>query len=137
MNLNPITMQLVADKYIRLALEEDIHSEDVSTNAVMPEYRAGEVELICKQDGVIAGLPVFERVFTMLDASTKVEWAKNQDGMRYASILGYVGAGGLGLIMNEKIGWREYDSLGMILIVLFVTVMIIEAVSHALRKRLT
>ena len=80
MNLNPITMQLVADKYIRLALEEDIHSEDVSTNAVMPEYRAGEVELICKQDGVIAGLPVFERVFTMLDASTKVEWAKNQDG---------------------------------------------------------
>ena len=77
MNLNPITMQLVADKYIRLALEEDIHSEDVSTNAVMPEYKAGEVELICKQDGVIAGLPVFERVFTMLDASTKVEWAKN------------------------------------------------------------
>ena len=80
MNLNPITMQLVADKYIRFALEEDIHSEDVSTNAVMPEYKAGEVELICKQDGVIAGLPVFERVFTMLDASTKVEWAKNQDG---------------------------------------------------------
>lgn len=76
MNLNPITMQLVADKYIRFALEEDIHSEDVSTNAVMPEYKAGEVELICKQDGVIAGLPVFERVFTMLDASTKVEWAK-------------------------------------------------------------
>ena len=80
MNLNPITMQLVADKYIKMALEEDINSEDVSTNAVMPEYRAGEVELICKQDGVIAGLPVFERVFTMLDASTKVEWAKNQDG---------------------------------------------------------
>ena len=64
MNLNPITMQLVADKYIRFALEEDIHSEDVSTNAVMPEYKAGEVDLICKQDGVIAGLPVFERVFT-------------------------------------------------------------------------
>ena len=53
------------------------------------------------------------------------------------NILGYVGAGGLGLIMNEKIGWREYDSLGMILIVLFITVMIIEGVSHALRKRLT
>ena len=55
----------------------------------------------------------------------------------YASILGYVGAGGLGLIMNEKIGWREYDSLGMILIVLFVAVMVIEGISHALRKRLT
>lgn len=49
----------------------------------------------------------------------------------------YVGAGGLGLIMNEKIGWREYDSLGMILIVLFITVLIIEGISHALRKRLT
>ena len=60
-----------------------------------------------------------------------------ETNVRHSAILGYVGAGGLGLIMNEKIGWREYDSLGMILIVLFVTVMIIEAVSHALRKRLT
>ena len=57
--------------------------------------------------------------------------------VRSASILGYVGAGGLGLIMNEKIGWREYDSLGMILIVLFAAVMVIEGISHALRKRLT
>ena len=48
-----------------------------------------------------------------------------------------MGSGGLGLIMNEKIGWREYDSLGMILIVLFVTVIVIEALSHWLRKRLT
>ena len=56
-----------------------------------------------------------------------------EGNVRYASILGYVGAGGLGLIMNEKIGWREYDSLGMILIVLFVTVMVIEGISHALR----
>lgn len=70
--MNPITMQLVADKYIRLALEEDIHSEDVSTNAVMPEYKKGEVQLICKEDGIIAGLPVFERVFTLLDENTKV-----------------------------------------------------------------
>lgn len=69
-------MQLVLINISVLALEEGIHSEDVSTNAVMPEYKAGEVELICKQDGVIAGPPVFERVFTMLDASTKVEWAK-------------------------------------------------------------
>ena len=73
--MNPITMQLVADKYIRLALEEDIHSEDVSTNAVMPEYKKGEVQLICKEDGIIAGLGVFERVFTLLDESTKVAYA--------------------------------------------------------------
>lgn len=60
-----------------------------------------------------------------------------EGNVRYASILGYVGAGGLGLIMNEKIGWREYDSLGMILVVLFVTVVLIEWISHAIRKRLT
>ena len=77
--MNPITMQLVADKYIRLALEEDIHSEDVSTNAVMPEYKPGEVQLICKEDGIIAGLPVFERVFTLLDENTKVTF-QEKDG---------------------------------------------------------
>lgn len=60
-----------------------------------------------------------------------------EGNVRYASILGYVGAGGLGLIMNEKIGWRQYDSLGMILIVLFITVVIIEWLSHTLRKHLT
>lgn len=60
-----------------------------------------------------------------------------EGNVRYASILGYVGAGGLGLIMNEKIGWREYSSVGMILIVLFVTVLVIEGLSHAVRKRLT
>lgn len=70
--MNPITMQLAADKFIRLALEEDINSEDVSTNAVMPDYQKGEVQLICKEDGIIAGLPVFERVFTLLDPETKV-----------------------------------------------------------------
>ncbi len=79
--MDRITMQLVADKYIRMALEEDIHSEDVSTNAVMPHYLKGTVDLICKGDGVIAGLSVFERVFTMLDAQTQVDFFV-QDGDR-------------------------------------------------------
>lgn len=70
--MNPITMQLVADKYIRLALEEDISSEDVTTNAVMPEAKLGEVDLICKEDGLIAGLQIFERVFVLLDPKTEV-----------------------------------------------------------------
>lgn len=74
--MNQITMQLVADKFIRMALEEDINSEDVSTNAVMPKYQKGDVQLIAKEDGVIAGLPVFERVFTLLDASTVVTYAE-------------------------------------------------------------
>lgn len=60
-----------------------------------------------------------------------------EGNVRYAAILGYVGAGGLGLILNEKIGWREYDSVGMILVVLFLSVVIIEALSHYIRKKLT
>ena len=77
--MNPITMQLVADKYIKMALEEDISSEDVTTNAVMPEYKKGDVQLICKEDGIIAGLKIFERIFTLLDPETKVEF-KVKDG---------------------------------------------------------
>lgn len=59
-----------------------------------------------------------------------------EGNVRYAAILGYVGAGGLGLILNEKIGWREYDSVGMILTALFVTVFVIETVSRTARKHL-
>lgn len=59
-----------------------------------------------------------------------------EGNVRYAAILGYVGAGGLGLLLNEKIGWREYSSVGMILIALFVTVFVIETISRAARKRL-
>ena len=89
--MNPITMQLVADKYIRLALEEDINSEDVSTNAVMPEARQGQVELICKQDGVIAGLKIFERVFTMLDPETKVEYfVKDGENVKKGQLMAIV-----------------------------------------------
>ena len=60
-----------------------------------------------------------------------------EGNVRYASILGYVGAGGLGLILNENIGWREYDKVGMILLVLFITVVLIEWISHWLRSKLT
>lgn len=60
-----------------------------------------------------------------------------EGNVRYAAILGYVGAGGLGLILNEKIGWREYDSVGMILIILFGTVLVIEGISHYIRGKLT
>ena len=60
-------MKMNADRYIRMALEEDITSEDISTNCVMPEYQKGQVDLICKQDGVICGLWVFQRVFELLD----------------------------------------------------------------------
>lgn len=74
-------MLLNADPFILSALREDISSEDVTTNAVMKEAVPGEVELLCKQDGVIAGLGVFARVFTLLDASTTFE-ALCKDGDR-------------------------------------------------------
>ena len=61
-----------ADSLIRMALAEDITSEDISTNAVMREAKQGEVDLICKEDGIIAGLSVFKRVFTLLDADTEI-----------------------------------------------------------------
>ncbi|SEV86984.1 nicotinate-nucleotide pyrophosphorylase (carboxylating) [[Clostridium] fimetarium] len=65
--INGVTLKLNMDDYILNALKEDITSEDVSTNAVMREYVVGEAELICKEDGIICGLEVFERVFTLLD----------------------------------------------------------------------
>lgn len=91
--MNDITMRLVADKYIRLALEEDIHSEDVTTNAVMPHAQMGEVDLLCKEDGIVAGLPVFERVFTLLDPKTEVvcevkDGDRVQKGQHLATIKG-------------------------------------------------
>ena len=72
--MNNITMKLNADDLILSALKEDITSEDISTNSVMRHYQLGEVDLICKEDGVIAGLEVFKRVFELLDADTKVEF---------------------------------------------------------------
>lgn len=89
--MNTITMQLVADQYIRMALEEDIHSEDVTTNAVMPEYKLGEVNLICKEDGVIAGLDIFARVFTILDPATEITFhVKDGDQVKNGDLLGVV-----------------------------------------------
>lgn len=89
--MNEIIMKLVADKLIMQALEEDITSEDISTNAVMRGYQKGEVELICKEDGVISGLWVFERVFTLLDPDTKAEFlVKDGDEVKKGEKIGIV-----------------------------------------------
>ena len=77
--MNNITMALNADELILSALREDITSVDITTNSVMREYQLGEVELICKQDGVIAGLDVFKRTFELLDSKTEVTFTK-KDG---------------------------------------------------------
>ncbi len=89
--MNNITMKLNADDLILNALKEDITSEDISTNSVMRQYQLGEVELICKEDGIIAGLEVFKRVFELLDADTKVEFfVKDGDKVKNGQKLGFV-----------------------------------------------
>lgn len=91
--MNEITMLLAADKFIKMALEEDINSEDVTTNSVMPHYKKGQVELICKEDGIVAGLQVFQRVFQLLDPKTEVvfdvqDGEKVQKGQHMATVVG-------------------------------------------------
>lgn len=77
---DPATLALNADELIRLALKEDISNEDVSTNAVIKEYKKGTVQLICKQNGVICGLEVFARTFKILDPATEIKfYAKDGD----------------------------------------------------------
>ena len=89
--LDNITMKLNAEPLILSALREDITSEDVSTNCVMPEAKEGQADLICKQDGVICGLDVFARVFTLLDVDTKVEfYVKDGDKVTNGQLLGVV-----------------------------------------------
>lgn len=72
--MNEITMKMQADELILMALKEDITSEDVSTNAVMPNETKGTVDLIAKEDGVVAGLDVYARVFQLLDEKTEVNF---------------------------------------------------------------
>lgn len=102
--LNEITMNLQIDHLILSALKEDISSEDVTTNAVMKEAVQGEVELICKEDGVIAGLPVFERVFHLLDAETKVElFCKDGDKVQKGQLMGKITGDIRVLLSGERV----------------------------------
>ena len=89
--MNNITMAMNADELILSALREDITSEDITTNSVMREYKNGEVDLICKQDGIIAGLEVFKRVFELLDPNTKTEfYCKDGDTVKKGEKIGLV-----------------------------------------------
>lgn len=100
---NPITLKINADRYIRMALEEDITSEDISTNCVMPCYQRGQVELICKQDGIIAGLDVFCRVFELLDDTVEFD-RRVQDGeqVRAGQLMAVITGDIRGLLSGER-----------------------------------
>ena len=89
--MNEITMKMQADQLIRMALQEDITSEDVSTNAVMPTATKGTVELIAKEDGVIAGLDIYARVFTILDEKTEIDFhCKDGDEVKKGELMATV-----------------------------------------------
>ena len=89
--LNGVTMKINVDDYIINTLKEDITSEDVSTNAVMPEDKQGRADLICKQDGVICGLDVFERTFKLLDEASRFEANfKDGDYVKKGDLLGVI-----------------------------------------------
>ena len=97
--MNTISMKLQADELIRLALQEDISSEDVMKEAV-----EGEVQLICKQDGIVAGLDVFKRVFELLDENTKTEFlCKDGDAVKKGQLMGTVTGDIRVLLSGERV----------------------------------
>jgi len=99
----PITLKVNVDRLIMQALEEDITSEDISTNSVMPDYQKGQVELICKQDGVIAGLGVFQRVFELLDDTVAFDMkVKDGDAVKNGELLAVVTGDIRALLSGER-----------------------------------
>lgn len=102
--MNEITMKMQADELILMALKEDITSEDVSTNAVMPKAQKGTVDLIAKEDGVIAGLSVYARVFTLLDAKTEIQFfCADGDEVKNGQLLAKVNGDIRVLLSGERV----------------------------------
>ena len=102
--MNEITMKMNADKLILMALQEDITSEDVTTNAIMPEKVLGEVDLICKGEGVIAGLNVFARTFELLDKDIEITFmAKDGDKVNKGDLLAKVKGDIRVLLSGERV----------------------------------
>ncbi|WP_303151129.1 carboxylating nicotinate-nucleotide diphosphorylase [Megasphaera elsdenii] len=97
--MNSVTMKLQADPLILQALQEDITSEDVTTNAILPKDCQGEAELLCKQDGIIAGLDVFARAFTLLDDKVWFEFF-TKEGQKLAKVVGSMQA----ILSAERVG---------------------------------
>ena len=103
--INGVTMKINVDEYILNTLREDITSEDVSTNAVMPEDRQGKAELICKQDGVICGLGIFERTFKLLDETSHFETeVKDGDFVKKGQLIGVIYGDIKAILSGERTG---------------------------------
>ena len=102
--MNEITMKMQADQLIRMALQEDITSEDVSTNAVMPTATKGTVDLIAKEDGVVACLDIYARVFTILDEKTEIDFhCKDGDEVKKGDLMATVTGDIRVLLSGERV----------------------------------
>ena len=102
--MNEITMKMQADQLIRMALQEEITSEDVSTNAVMPTATRGTVDLIAKEDGVVAGLEIYARVFTILDEKTEIDLhCKDGDEVKKGELMATVTGDIRVLLSGERV----------------------------------
>lgn len=100
---NGITFKLNVDDLLLQALREDITSEDITTNAVMREQKKGQVQLLCKQDGVIAGMDIFYRVFLLLDSSAKMSaYVKDGDKVVKGELLAVITADVRALLSGER-----------------------------------
>ena len=103
--INGVTMKINVDEYILNTLREDITSEDVSTNAVMPEDRQGRADLICKQDGIICGLDIFKRTFELLDSTSRFEaYFKDGDWVHKGDLLGVIYGDIKAILSGERTG---------------------------------
>ena len=101
--INGVTLKVNADTYIMSALQEDITGEDVTTNAIMPEPKAGRADLICKQDGVICGLEVFARTFFLLDEKSHFETTvKDGDFVKKGQVIGVIYGNIHALLTGER-----------------------------------
>ena len=110
--MNEITMKMQADQLIRMALQEDITSEDVSTNAVMPTATKGTVDLIAKEDGVVAGLEIYARVFTILDEKTEIDLhCKDGDEVKKGELMATVTGDIRVLLSGERVALNSLQRM--------------------------
>ncbi len=103
--INGVTMKINVDDYIINTLKEDITSEDVSTNAVMPFDKQGKADLICKDDGIICGLDIFARTFKILDETSRFESNfKDGDVVKKGDLLGVIYGDIKAILSGERTG---------------------------------
>lgn len=101
--INGVTMTINVDDKIRLALQEDITGEDVTTAAIIRENTRSRVQLICKQDGILAGLPVFKRTFELLGETEFETFFNEGDHIKKGDLIATVTGDARILLSGERV----------------------------------